>query len=94
MNNVNLVVTHLIQIKNVNYVVILKDYNNVKEVITHRLNKVSGDKTKLRLLFLSVMNKNFVFLQINPINIYMEIIYVKKDILEHYANLVIIMGIF
>ena len=94
MNNVNLVVTHLIQIKNVNYVVILKDYNNVKEVITHRLNKVSGDKTKLRLLFLSVMNKNFVFLQINPINIYMEIIYVKKDILEHYANLVIIMVIF
>jgi hypothetical protein len=94
VNNVNLVVTHLIQIKNVNYVVILKDYNNVKEVITHRLNKVSGDKTKLRLLFLSVMNKNFVFLQINPINIYMEIIYVKKDILEHYANLVIIMGIF
>jgi hypothetical protein len=31
-----MVVTHLIQIKNVNYVVILKDYNNVKEVITHR----------------------------------------------------------
>ena len=88
------VVTHLIQIKNVNYVLILKDYNNVKEVITHRLNKVSGDKTKLRLLFLSVMNKNFAFLQINPINIYMEIIYVKKDILEHYANLVIIMVIF
>jgi hypothetical protein len=87
------VVTHLIQIKNVNYVVILKDYNNVKEVITHRLNKVSGEINKHRLLLQNVMNKNFVYLQINPINIYMEIVYVKKDILEPYANLVIIMVI-
>jgi hypothetical protein len=40
------------------------------------------------------MNKNFVYLLMNQISIYMEIIYVKMDILEHYANLVIIMVIF
>ena len=89
-----MVVSHLKQIKNVNYVVILKDYNNVKEDIIHRLRRVYGDKNKCRFLFLSVMNKIFVYLQINPINIYIKIIYVKKDILEHYANLVIIMVIF
>ncbi len=53
-----------------------------------------GENIWTLLLFLSVMNQNFVYLQINLINIYMEIIYVKKDILEHYVNLVIIMGTF
>jgi hypothetical protein len=62
----------------------------VREVITHQLNKVYGEKNRHQSLLLNVMKNNFVYLKINPINIYMEIICVKKDILEHYANLVII----
>ena len=89
-----MVVIHLVQIKNANNVVKYKVQIYVKEVITHQLDKVYGENNKLPLLLLNVMKKIFAILQINQINIYTEIIYVKKDILEHYANLVIIMGIF